>query len=60
MPPKTLRSAAITFWLDSGISPLLAAEWAGHSEDVSKRYYAGRASIGFEKEAQPLADNFRG
>lgn len=55
MTPSILRKAAITFWLDSGITPYLAAEWAGHSEDVSKRYYAGRASTSFANEAAILA-----
>lgn len=56
MPPKTLRKAAITFWLDSGISLHQAAEWAGHSEDVAQRYYAGRVSAGFAREAALLAE----
>lgn len=55
MSPSTLRKAAITFWLDSNINPYLAAEWAGHSEDVSKRYYAGRANTSFADEAALLA-----
>jgi integrase len=55
MSPKTLRKAAITFWLDSGISLSQAAEWAGHSEDVAQRYYAGRVSPGFAREAAMLA-----
>ena len=55
MQPRMLRKAAITFWLDSGIHPLLAAEWAGHSEDVSKRYYAGRSSATYAPEAGMLA-----
>jgi hypothetical protein len=62
MEPKTLRKAAITFWLDSGIDLMQAAEWAGHSEDVAQRYYAGRVSPGFAREAAMLAagaDNAR-
>ena len=55
MPPRMLRKAAINFWLDSAINPLLAAEWAGHSEDVSKRYYAGRTSATYAREAGMLA-----
>ena len=55
MTPNVLRKAAITFWLDSGITPHLASEWAGHSEDVSKRHYAGRASASFAHEAEMLA-----
>lgn len=55
MPPKTLRKAAITFWLDAGISTALAAEWAGHTEEVLRLYYAGRAAPTFAKEAALLA-----
>ncbi|RYC05635.1 hypothetical protein [Nocardioides zhouii] len=54
MTPSILRKAAITFWLDSGITPYLASDWAGHSEDVSRRYYAGRASTSFATEAALL------
>ena len=54
MTPSLLRKAAITFWLDSGINPLLAADWAGHSEDVSRRYYAGRAASTWQREAELL------
>ena len=54
MTPKTLRKAAITFWLDSGINPFLAAEWAGHSAEVSQRFYAGRASSSFASEVDQL------
>ena len=54
MTPSLLRKAAITFWLDSGINPLLAADWAGHSEDVSRRYYAGRATSTWQREAELL------
>lgn len=54
MTPSILRKAAITFWLNSGITPYLAADWAGHSEDVSRRYYAGRASTSFANEAALL------
>ena len=55
MQPKMLRKAAITFWLDSGIGFPQAAEWAGHSEDVSKKYYAGRSSATYQREAGLLA-----
>ena len=58
MSPQTLRKAAITYWLDSGISPYLASEWAGHSEDVSRRYYAGRSNTTYAREASLLADSF--
>jgi hypothetical protein len=60
MSPKTLRKAAITFWLDSGIDLTQAAEWAGHSEDVAQRYYAGRVAPGFAREAAMLAASVEG
>ncbi|MDP3953169.1 hypothetical protein [Microbacterium sp.] len=56
MPPKMLRKAAITFWLDAGISPYLASEWAGHSEDVARRYHAGRASDSYAAEISKLTE----
>lgn len=55
MTPNTLRKAAITFWLDSGITMVQAGEWAGHSEDVQQRHYAGRVTPGLAKEAAMLA-----
>lgn len=55
MSPKTLRKAAITFWLDSGISLSQAAEWAGHSEEVAQRYYAGRVNPDLARETEMLA-----
>lgn len=58
MSPQVLRKAAITYWLDSGISPYLASEWAGHSEDVSRRYYAGMSSTTYAREAALLAKHF--
>ena len=54
MPPKTLRKAAITHWLDSGISIYLASDWAGHSTDVAELYYAGRADASYTKEVELL------
>jgi integrase len=55
MPPKTLRKAAITHWLDSGISIYLASDWAGHSTDVAELYYAGRSRTTYAKEVELLA-----
>lgn len=57
MPPKTLRKAAITWWADSGIPTALAADWAGHSEEVAARYYAGRASNDYTREVALLSQN---
>lgn len=58
--PSLLRKAAITFWLDSGISPVLAADWAGHSEDVSRRFYAGRSEATYQRELERLAAAWTG
>lgn len=55
MPPKTLRKAAITHWLDSGISIYLASDWAGHSTEVAELYYAGRAHTSYAREVTLLA-----
>jgi integrase len=57
MPPKTLRKAAITHWLDSGISIYLASDWAGHSTEVAEAYYAGRADATYSREIEMLARN---
>lgn len=54
MPPKFLRKAAITWWLEKGISPELAGEWAGHSEEVARLYYVGRSSTSFRRELEML------
>lgn len=53
-PPKILRKTAITWWADSGINQAQAAEWAGHSEEVARLYYASRASTTFAREAALL------
>lgn len=47
MPPKTLRKAAITWWLKSHIDVYMAAEWAGNSPDVIWMSYAGAISRSF-------------
>lgn len=52
--PKILRKAAITWWADCGINQAEAAEWAGHSEEVARVYYASRASTTFVREAALL------
>lgn len=54
MPPKTLRKAAITHWLDSGISIYLASAWAGHSTEVAELFYAGRSDTSYAKEVELL------
>jgi integrase len=38
--PYDLRHAAVSTWLNSGVSPARVAEWAGHSIDVLLRIYA--------------------
>jgi integrase len=38
--PYDLRHAAVSTWLNSGVSPTRVAEWAGHSIDVLLKIYA--------------------
>ncbi|MBD3924315.1 hypothetical protein IEZ26_06750 [Nocardioides cavernae] len=52
--PKILRKAAITWWLERGVAPAVAAEWAGHTEEVMQIYYASRSSQTWATEAQML------
>ena len=52
--PKILRKTDITWWADRGIHQTLAAEWAGHSEEVARIYYASRASSTFAREVALL------
>lgn len=52
--PKILRKAAITWWLERGVAPAVAAEWAGHTEEVMELYYAGRSSQTWAVEADLL------
>ncbi|GAA4742372.1 hypothetical protein GCM10023350_28890 [Nocardioides endophyticus] len=59
MLPKTLRKAAITHWLDAGISVYLASDWAGHSTDVAELYYAGRADTTYAREVALLSQRSR-
>ena len=49
-PPGILRKTAITWWHENGISETKAAEWAGHSEEVARIYYASRTTRGFARE----------
>ena len=49
--PKILRKTAITWWADCGINQSEAADWAGHSEEVARVFYASRASTTFQREA---------
>lgn len=49
--PKVLRKTAITWWADRGINQAEAADWAGHSEEVARVFYASRASTTFQREA---------
>ncbi len=52
--PKILRKAAITWWLERGVSPTVAAEWAGHTEEVMQIYYASRSTATWQTEADML------
>ncbi|MGL5825318.1 MAG: hypothetical protein ACRCYU_10955, partial [Nocardioides sp.] len=38
--PYDLRHAAVSTWLNAGVSPMRVAEWAGHSVDVLLKTYA--------------------
>jgi integrase len=38
--PYDLRHAAVSTWLNAGVSAAQVAEWAGHSVDVLLRVYA--------------------
>jgi integrase len=38
--PYDLRHAAVSTWLNGGVPPTTAAEWAGHSVEVLLRTYA--------------------
>jgi hypothetical protein len=35
-----LRHAAVSTWLNGGVTPAQVAEWAGHSVDVLLKVYA--------------------
>lgn len=48
--PKILRKTAITWWSERGISQTQAAEWAGHTEEVARIYYASRSSTTYARE----------
>lgn len=52
--PKILRKAAITWWLERGVAPAVAADWAGHTEEVMEIYYASRSSHDWSIEADLL------
>lgn len=52
--PKILRKAAITWWLETGVGPIVAADWAGHTEEVLQLFYAGRSSTTWATEAELL------
>ena len=52
--PGILRKSAITWWLQSGVTTTVAADWAGHSEEVMNAYYASRSSLTWDNEAQLL------
>ena len=38
--PYALRHAAVSTWLNAGVAPPQAAEWAGHSVAILLRIYA--------------------
>ena len=65
--PYDLRHAAVSTWLNAGISPTQVAEWAGQSPEVLWRNYAkclagGEAELRRRMEAgyggEPATPNF--
>jgi hypothetical protein len=55
--PGILRKTAITWWLQSGVTTTVAAEWAGHTEEVMQIYYASRSSLTWAPEASLLLNS---
>lgn len=53
-PAGILRKTAITFWMENGIPEQQAADWAGHTGDVQRIYYASRSSSDFRREVSLL------
>jgi len=49
--PYDLRHAAVSTWLNAGVTPAQVAEWAGHTVDVLLRVYAKRVA-GQQDEAK--------
>jgi integrase len=49
--PCDLRHAAVSTWLNAGVSPAQVAEWAGHTVDVLLRVYA-KCIAGQQEEAK--------
>lgn len=55
--PGILRKTAITWWLQSGVTTTVAADWAGHTEEVMQVYYASRSSLNWASEADLLRNS---
>jgi integrase len=49
--PYDLRHAAVSTWLNAGVTPAQVAEWAGHTVDVLLRVYA-KCIAGQQDEAK--------
>ena len=49
--PYDLRHAAVSTWLNAGVTPAQVAEWAGHTVDVLLRVYA-KCVAGQQDEAK--------
>jgi integrase len=49
--PYDLRHAAVSTWLNAGVTPAQVAEWAGHTVDVLLRVYA-KCIAGQQEEAK--------
>ncbi|GAB3479649.1 tyrosine-type recombinase/integrase [Amycolatopsis cihanbeyliensis] len=56
--PYDLRAAAVSTQLNSGVSPMRVAEWAGHSLSVLLRVYARCLDGGDQADRAKLRQNF--
>lgn len=56
--PYDLRHAAVSTWLNAGVSPAQVAEWAGHSVDVLLRVYAKCVHGQKDRDKQRILDYY--
>jgi len=57
--PYDLRHVAVSTWLNAGVQPTLAAEWAGHGVQVLLRVYA-KCIEGQDAQSRKLVENALG
>lgn len=55
--PYDLRHAAVSTWLNAGVSAPQVAEWAGHSVDVLLSIYAKCVDGHEERDIQRIEDH---